>query len=361
MTIQELQQLIEESKKAIPNNPVLSSRQPALPPDRSTISARHPYEVTLPYNQIGPFPSNMSAGAPRGEVAYDPRSYAKEAVINLPAMGLYGGKQALGYANVPRKFSSLADKMERFEISDAAAKLKLGGFETEGIRSTTPMGTKLGDVLTHHELIKQYPWLKDLPVDIRISRTGVKNKEWASAGEYRDGKLFVTAPDEASALDTLTHEIQHAIQEYEGFAKGGNVHTFEKKIAGDEAYFADILTRYPALIKIKDEVGTMEMPSSQRLREVMQKYRLDRKSAIDVVVAKKEELLDDLQKANSYFDQKINSRVNAYGMYKNLAGEIEARDAAFRRLYTDYERMTTQPGASQNIPLSDYIVNKGNR
>lgn len=149
MTIQELQQLIEESKKAIPNNPVLSSRQPALPPDRSTISARHPYEVTLPYNQIGPFPSNMSAGAPRGEVAYDPRSYAKEAVMNLPtalqigpvfhgspykftkfkneAIGTGEGVQAFGYGHYLSESQGVAESYRKGGFKIGGQKIDTSG------------------------------------------------------------------------------------------------------------------------------------------------------------------------------------------------------------------------------------------
>lgn len=206
---------------------------------------------------------------------------------DLATPALFAGPKAKNYMNATRKFSNLADKMERFEISDEAMKLKNIKIPEKGIGTRD---TYLADILDHPELFKKYPQLKDTMVSIEIGKelsnpggrfTGfVDRSNEGLSNLYPQINIRARSFDEAK--DTLIHEIQHAIQEYEGFARGGSP-------------------------------TTMWNPE------------------------------------------------DPFGSYRRLAGEIESRDAEFRRLYTDYERMTTQPGASQNIPLSEYIVNKGGR
>jgi hypothetical protein len=80
--------------------------------------------------------------------------------------------------------------------------------------------TRLVDILDHAELYKAYPQLKNITV--RLVKGG---NEGASYNDKINQILF-NAPDKlptnSQILKILLHEAQHAIQEIEGFAKGGS-------------------------------------------------------------------------------------------------------------------------------------------
>lgn len=79
----------------------------------------------------------------------------------------------------------------------------------------------LGAQLFHPELEAAYPEkMRDVVARLRgSSETG---------GEYRSGKIKVTADNASNAKSTLLHEIQHNIQDTEGFARGGSPAEFIK-------------------------------------------------------------------------------------------------------------------------------------
>jgi len=92
---------------------------------------------------------------------------------------------------------------------------------------------KLGEILDFPELFNAYPHFENIPICIGVSRslsggtrgafsdTPVKNISSIREGDWNDVSN--------SVLSTLLHEIQHAIQEEEGFSGGGN--TFFSRLA----------------------------------------------------------------------------------------------------------------------------------
>src|SRR5690606_35060771 len=113
-----------------------------------------------------------------------------------------------------------ADGKWRFEISDADAKLKKP-YPSKGQRwgdvwlSQLPAGSTLGKMLDHPALFAAYPSLADIPV---TTKKGM-GASYSVASRQIDLGEDVPMYD---ALSILLHEIQHVIQNIEGFASGGN-------------------------------------------------------------------------------------------------------------------------------------------
>lgn len=146
-------------------------------------------------------------------------------------MGIYGGPQA---KQGKPTFSSLADKKPRFEIDDSGAKLK---GSLEDIINKMPyeqklkvlgsgQGVKLGELLDHPELFKNYPELKNISVkQLNLEHSGNQGTVGSYSPEFN--QITVSAErmggkwgDKEKSI--LLHEIQHAIQQKEGFARGGS-------------------------------------------------------------------------------------------------------------------------------------------
>jgi hypothetical protein len=110
------------------------------------------------------------------------------------------------------------DNNWRYEIDDSIARLR--GMSTW---TDTKETRRLGDVLYHPELFASYPQLLNMPVTHRPAWTDFKQ---VMQGWY-DGKSINVTPYALDKLGTLLHEVQHAVQDIEGFASGGNSSQFK--------------------------------------------------------------------------------------------------------------------------------------
>lgn len=117
-----------------------------------------------------------------------------------------------------------ADRRWRYEISDDAAMVDgslLPPLGSEGRRAPPVL---LGDLLQHDRLYAAYPDLQGVTVHF--------DPDIQSRGQV-DGFGTITLnpralKDAGDVLSTLLHEVQHIIQQREGFARGGNLEITEK-------------------------------------------------------------------------------------------------------------------------------------
>lgn len=144
----------------------------------------------------------------------------------------------------------LPDNKFRFEIDDRPAQIKLdipddsaalfGDITGDALERVLPNTSELGGVklrlsefLDHDELYENYPQLKDYPVVIKYDRKDPgrgsfnprTNTIEINLGDM--GPIFADQSISGKELkkrikSTLVHEIQHAVQEIEGFARGSN-------------------------------------------------------------------------------------------------------------------------------------------
>ena len=127
-----------------------------------------------------------------------------------------------------------ADGKPRYEISDTKAAID-GGF-TKGIAQRimdqmpedSHFPVPLGKFLTHDSLFNAYPELQELPVYLRHPRdfdavAGYHApQEGAGNGAISMNLGPILGEDRTEMTRSLMHEVQHAIQNKEGFARGAN-------------------------------------------------------------------------------------------------------------------------------------------
>ena len=266
------------------------------------------------------------------------------ALSALPLIpGLYAGKQALGFGKSERKFSSMADKMERFEIPDVGSKFA---------PNVNIVDTTLGEIFKHDELFENYPELKNLDVlmeihpDLTPKGSYVPKESRSAAGLFDiQPHIVVAARNKEEARDTILHEIEHWIQEKEGFALGGSPSSVYVEAGKEvEKFRSAARKRIDEIIEQKDQYvsrrGQLGEDPEKAVKEFW-KYHSD---------LSKE--LDDLWKT---VNQPGSNPKIRYEAYKKLAGEIEARDVEARSRYGGHV-LNTPPYSSENIPLSDWIV-----
>jgi hypothetical protein len=216
-------------------------------------------------------------------------------------------------------FSSLMDRMVRKEIPD-----RFSGFVK---KPNDYEVNSLGKIYEHPEMFNKYPDLKNLQVNID---PGLKSK-----GAFTGGEVYLQSPDKR----TLLHEIQHVIQEKEGFAKGGSsdVSAWANRDNNKELFNTAIKTMEEWKPATYSQFWGDEVTTDGK--KAYSKYLKDWKSP--------EEAAKRWRAAQDGAPAKV---------YKNLAGEIEAKDTAARKGMDYYERSRTAPYSSENIPLSDVIV-----
>lgn len=154
------------------------------------------------------------------------------AVRTIPdgAIPIFGGRraQSFGQELVARRelpTSVGADGKDRFEIDDSM--VSLGSFRNlsiiaNGNANLPNQPTVLSDVLNHEELFAQYPTLADMPVvlDMSLSRQQTDGYFFPSRGLMAINPRLLNDPDRLKHV--LFHEIQHSVQDIEGFDGGTN-------------------------------------------------------------------------------------------------------------------------------------------
>lgn len=108
--------------------------------------------------------------------------------------------------------------------------------------------TPLNEVLDDPELFASYPQLKD----VKVSVDELKSTEKAHFNPSKNEIVLSSRLDAEDMKSSLYHEIQHKVQEIEGFARGGEVGSLNyKKLAG-EAEARNVQARQ-AMLKTADK------------------------------------------------------------------------------------------------------------
>lgn len=113
------------------------------------------------------------------------------------------------------------DKMWRQEIPDNAATFN----------NDTHVGNFLDVSLNHKHLFDAYPEFRGGPTGLKLIQDKSSN---SPGGSYQSGYITLNGNTDKD-LSTIMHEIQHAIQYREGFAKGGNTEGMRGILSQDPA------------------------------------------------------------------------------------------------------------------------------
>ena len=184
----------------------------------------------------------------------------------------------------------------------------------------------LEDVIDHEELFQAYPQLRNVRVEFKELPGNTQGYFSPSENKIALDSKLRSAPEA-----TIIHEIQHAIQKAEGFASGASPEYWQQhRDEAKEARIADI----------REEIA--------RLEEQLP-WDLNRWTAEDDAIEAKIGELED-----SIIDIQNGVGMDSYDLYRNTAGEIEARDAASRRELTPEQRRAAPPArADENTVYAD--------
>lgn len=256
-------------------------------------------------------------------------------------------------------------KEEQEEFEKLSEKFNEGYYKNEAT---------LEEILDAPELFKSYPELKKAVVKFKYNPGEV-------AGRYLQGKIIdeffeieenyheieintlPNSDNEEKIKSILLHEIQHAIQRIEGFAKGGNIEQFKKEIEkrnpltkAQEKLVEDVDV-YNKNVENKEQFtlldfmkGQIKFDNKEGLYDddFIKSYLLSEEdilSAYNQNKAKLEKFKNELKNEQSSFDK-----------YYSLAGEVEARNVQTRMTLTPEERQNKLLAETMDIARDEQII-----
>ena len=217
------------------------------------------------------------------------------------------------------------------------------------------------------ELFSAYPDLREFNVRLSTSLEMQQSKGWFDRDEHE----FVLLQDGLPAMKkTLIHEIQHYIQEQEGFAPGGNLYTASRLAATgnySSTELADAYRKFHDNVKLLpgdlyENIGRVLHENSFRnfrdvLGEELGELWGSKETAIDFMrnaydSSNRETFLQiyeaELEKAKK-------GHPDAFSLYRRLAGEVEARNAEKRSGLSLEERLRTLLANTEDVSEQDKI------
>jgi hypothetical protein len=244
------------------------------------------------------------------------------------------------------------DNKWRYEISDDAAKLKLDKFNTTtgfsepyysvpwaGLLSKDPTKTRtLGDLLDHKELFDAYPHLKSMPVEpMPISHL------FSTQGAYDPGnkKFYLNSGKPEDLHSTLLHEVQHAIQDHEGFAPGANINQF---LPHDFAATAKPISDNLEIMRDKVRALDINSVTAEDVAKKLGSGETLGKHEVEIFnKLKNSGLLRDWQDALREYEPVRQAQKAATDHYYATHGEAEARNTEYRAGMTPFMRAQEKP------------------
>jgi len=244
-------------------------------------------------------------------------------------------------------FRGPVDNKWRIEVPDNVATWS----KYANRRKNGPM-QRLGDILEHPELFATYPELREVPVTFRELLPRERGNFNPDTKEIQ----LNSTKSEGEQLTTLVHEIQHWIQNKEGFLPGSSP---------QEWYQSDLLS--------EPSYGPEEQIDADNIEQALTRFRA-REAAISAIwksmpdsekgADKNKELqrettniefqIRDLLSQRAKLDRVARSRT-ATQKYFRTAGEVEARDAGERRGFSAEQRANTPPYATQPVSSKEML------
>ncbi|MDY7116616.1 LPD38 domain-containing protein [Halomonas sp. SSL-5] len=226
-----------------------------------------------------------------------------------------------------------ADEKWRFEIDDSDARFLPFVDKSAGELWTKP----LEEVIDHPRLFAAYPELREMDV---VSARGMGNQRGRFVARRREIMLNAER-DPMEQFSTLLHEIQHGIQNIEGFASGGDPSSYRLPPRREQW--------------LRDKVQELTRESGDFAREVLDRYKagdLTSDEAQQRIQERADEIgLNELRQKLREGDAR-----GAYRYYQRLYGETEARNVQARQGMGEEERVSTPPSETQDVPDSDVVV-----
>lgn len=328
-------------------------------------------DVAIQMEQAGksPFDIKIATGWERGadgEWRYEISD--AEAHLNIEAMAELNQRLDSGVrqrnADKLRQFEqnnpSLAKKrqemIEKYSINSSAVEALDEVFELTPVVAEF----KLRDLFDYDEAYEAYPQLMNTRVRV-IDGMRSLGAHW---GDNIDISLEV-AQIPARMRATLLHEIQHSIQSIEGFAAGGNkevaqelmremeqevlIFDFAGLVRGELQENPDLTDRQvtqKVISELKERTGLTreELESAKRIPSSKQRVEA-------LAAARNPELYEYYWGVFQIFNAALDDEGNIDSMkaYRNLMGEVEARNTTSRRNMTAEQRRSSLGSTTEDV------------
>lgn len=276
----------------------------------------------------------------------------------------------------------------RWEIDDSAAKIigldkvfekpspsllqRLTGRAVKSGNVKTAINVPLLNVLSHPKLYNAYPFLRQMRVDLAYGPDAPTEGQMRSRDTESGGKVYkpikASAPDAETLKSVLLHEIQHYIQQREGFATGSDRPRrpdYQRSRVSDDAQATALYD--PARDTRGDDIrywGTRSIVTptipERHAIDIMNTFgELDAAKARNAPQSEISELEDRLRGHGMLLEDAMLVRPEDY---TRSAGETEAREVESRIGMTPEERRAVRPLADlprdaivgQNTQTRDY-------
>lgn len=251
-----------------------------------------------------------------------------------------------------------ADGKWRFEIDDSRMQLRTDAADI-------PNYTTLGELVDAPELFEAYPDMADLSVTFHTledGQNGGYSRKFDSIELSRDLK---NRPE--ALLNSLIHEVQHAIQNREGFASGANPaywnrrmeNGFDSRTAEERREGARLQEQYeqmresdPQFVAAMEELDAMapKVPRGKVDLNTWEQIEPDPPEWVryderrDQLEEQYGDRVWDWYSLRDSIDRNArNGGRMPTDLYRDTAGEIEARDAANRRPMSSETRKRIKP------------------
>lgn len=262
-----------------------------------------------------------------------------------------------------KRYNELFEKAYLYDTATAEDlnELQILDKNLKGVRKS-PL--YLDEIVKHDKLFEAYPALRDVKVRFEANTGNVE-------GAYHDGSNEIALRaglklEPERLKDTLIHEIQHAIQSTEGFSGGSSPEYWARRDyeSGDmietrlqkekngilRTLGKDEVNKYTRYTELERELGKLFLADENS--EDGKRY--------NKLEAEQDAIYEELY-PNKWFkslldiDRKMENPSEVYtDLYRDTAGEIEARDAASRRGLTAEERRNRKPDTGdENTVFAD--------
>lgn len=230
------------------------------------------------------------------------------------------------------------DGQLRQEIPDEMAfKPKYG---LEGGESTA---WDVNEAIFHPAMRKAYPdIMEETLTTVRykpdVPESGFYSPRLPAEGGYvgREPEIMVSGKNRDEMKSVMAHELQHAVQQKEGFARGGNP---------DQFAMMSKIEREESIGRLRDKIAQM---ASKRHK--------DGEFIFSGMERGKPETFADPEIRDMMYELKrLETMADPREQYKRLAGEAEARATQARRGMTMEQRRATFPYKSYDVPINELI------
>lgn len=232
------------------------------------------------------------------------------------------------------------EETERFnELAEKEA-----AFKADYLKKEKP---HLADWLENDELFKAYPELKR----VGIVFTDNMPKEQAGYYDSKSNTITVNTNSSEGTASIIAHEVQHAIQRYEGFATGGNLKAAMEYLSGNKR--ADVKIKQQLAYKLSQEkgLGLSEEEVNSLIGHLEYEDISDDElqKQIDALCQKHnitEDQLEDIYPMDSVWHE----------AYNRISGEAEARNVQKRMGMTAEERRASLAADTEDVARGSQIL-----